>query len=91
MAEYHVGCGLAGIYAGVLKKNGEEWLHRSEVTKEAINAVIGHMYFQIPEGERGFAYGAKMKDGKYVRLSLEVSETCPEFAKDVLEGRNTDE
>ena len=22
MAEYHVGCGLAGIYAGTLKKNG---------------------------------------------------------------------
>lgn len=74
MADYHVGCGLAGIYAGVLKKNGEEWLHRSEVTNEAIDAVIGHMYFQIPEGESSIAYHAKLNSGKTVLLSLEVFE-----------------
>ena len=27
MPEYHVGCGLAGIYAGTLKKNGNENTH----------------------------------------------------------------
>ena len=91
MAEYHVGCGIAGIYAGVLKKNGEEWLHKSEVTNEAINAVVGHMYFKIPDGENGFAYGLKMRDGKYVRLKLEVADSCPEWAKEVLEKGEQDE
>lgn len=32
MPEYHVGLGLAGIYAGTLKKNGEEWINKSDVT-----------------------------------------------------------
>lgn len=82
MAEYHVGCGLSGIYAGTVKKNGYEWLNKSEVTKEAIIAVIGYMYFEMPEGEKSYAYAVKMKDGKYARLKLEVSETCPEWAKD---------
>lgn len=40
MAEYHVGCGLAGIYAGTLNKQGTEWLNKSEVTEEARQAVI---------------------------------------------------
>lgn len=35
MAEYHVGCGIAGIYAGTLNKQGTEWLNKSEVTEEA--------------------------------------------------------
>lgn len=41
MAEYHVGCGIAGIYAGTLKKNGYEWINKSDVTKEAELAVAG--------------------------------------------------
>lgn len=40
MAEYHVGCGMAGIYAGTLNKQGTEWLTKSEVTEEARQAVI---------------------------------------------------
>ena len=40
MAEYHVGCGIAGIYAGTLSKQGTEWLTKSEVTEEARKAVI---------------------------------------------------
>ena len=84
MAEYHVGCGLAGIYAGTLKKNGEEWLNKSDVTNEAIKAVIGHMYFKIPEGEKSFAYEVGMRDGNYVRLKIEVLNHCPEWAKEQL-------
>ena len=38
MAEYHVGCGLAGIYAGTLKNNNE-WKNKSDVTDEALCAV----------------------------------------------------
>lgn len=32
MAEYHVGCGAFGIYAGTLKQNGIEWRNKSDVT-----------------------------------------------------------
>lgn len=39
MAKYHVGCGAFGIYAGTLNKQGNMWLHKSDVTKEAFNAV----------------------------------------------------
>ena len=85
MAEYHVGCGLFGIYAGTLKPNGKEWRNKSDVTNEAINAVVQYMYFQIPEGEKAFAYGFRMRDGNYVRLKVESSEECPEWAKEVLE------
>lgn len=86
MAEYHVGCGAFGIYAGTLNKKGDMWLRKSDVTNEAIDAVIGHMYFQIPEGEKAYACAVKLKNGKYARLKLEVSDTCPEWAKEILEG-----
>lgn len=39
MAEYHVGCGITAIFAGTLNKQGNMWLHKSDVTKEAFNAV----------------------------------------------------
>lgn len=39
MAEYHVGCGVGAIYAGILKPNGIEWGNKSAVTDEAINAA----------------------------------------------------
>lgn len=39
MAEYHVGCGALGIYAGTLNKKNNMWLHKSDVTNEAFNAV----------------------------------------------------
>lgn len=90
MAEYHVRCGAFGIYAGTLNKTGDMWLRKSVVTNEAIDAVIGHMYWKIPEGEKAFAYAVKMRDGKYARLKLEISDTCPEWAKDVLEGEKDD-
>lgn len=38
MAKYHVGCGVFGIYAGVLNKNGDKWLRKSDVTDECISA-----------------------------------------------------
>ena len=91
MPEYHVGWGIYGIYAGTINKKGDEWLRKSVVTNEAIDAVISHMYFQIPEGEKAFAYAIKTRDGKYARLKLEVSDTCPEWAKDVLEGEKYDQ
>ena len=81
MAQYHVGCGLAGIYAGTLKKSGDEWLNKNDVTIEAVNSVVQYMYWKIPEGENEFAYAFKMRDGKYVRLKVESADECPEWAK----------
>ena len=49
MAEYHVGCGIAGIYAGLLKKNGAEWKTKTDVTHEALCAVAQHLLFNGQE------------------------------------------
>lgn len=43
MAEYHVGCGAFGIYAGTVNKKGDMWLNKSEVTEEATYAVIQYV------------------------------------------------
>ena len=43
MADYHVNCGLAGIYAGTLNKTNTEWVKKSDVTKEAISAVAQYL------------------------------------------------
>ena len=44
MAEYHVGCGAFGIYAGTLEqRNKSLWKNKSEVTDEAIEAVRDYM------------------------------------------------
>lgn len=39
--EYHVGCGIAGIYAGTLDK--DKWINKSDVTDEAISAVAQYL------------------------------------------------
>lgn len=44
MAEYHVGCGAFGIYAGTLNsKNKNLWQNKSEVTDEAVSAVAQYL------------------------------------------------
>jgi len=43
MAEYHVGCGMARIYAGTLNKQGNLWTRKSDVTDEAISAVAQYL------------------------------------------------
>lgn len=49
MAEYHVGCGLFGIYAGILKPNGKEWKDKTDVTTEAISAVAEYLLMNHKE------------------------------------------
>lgn len=54
MAEYHVGCGMFGnIYAGTMappRKDGlKMWRNKSDVTDEAVSAVLSHF---ITEMER---------------------------------------
>ena len=44
MAQYHVGCGAFGIYAGTLNsKNKSLWQNKSDVTHEAVSAVAQYL------------------------------------------------
>lgn len=52
MSEYHVGCGMFGnIYAGTMappRKDGlKMWRNKSDVTDEAITAVMGHFITEM--------------------------------------------
>ena len=57
MAKYSIGCGLFGIYAGVLKPNGKEWKDKTDVTLDAMGAVAQHLIEQ--ETEFKFKYKGK--------------------------------
>lgn len=65
MAEYHVGCGIAGIYAGTLNKKSDLWRNKSEVTEEAVCAVAE--YLLTNQKEFHFDYRGK----KYIMRILE--------------------
>lgn len=44
MAEYHVGCGAFGIYAGTVSKRTKNmWIKKSECTDEAVSAVAQYL------------------------------------------------
>lgn len=57
MAEYHVGYGFAGIYAGTLNKKGDLWRNKSDVTREALYSAA--LYLLTNEKEYHFDYGGK--------------------------------
>ena len=57
MAEYHVGCGLSGIYAGTLNKKGNMWVNKSPVTEEALDAVA--QYLIMTDQSMWFNYNNK--------------------------------
>lgn len=67
MSEYHVGCGIAGIYAGTLNKKGDMWVNKSDVTDEAINAVAQFLL----EHEEAMEFNYQ---GKRYRLAVEPQE-----------------
>ena len=77
MAEYHVGAGCFGIYAGTLK-NKEEWKDKTECTDEAIEAVRDYMIneclggFDCSESDTG-GYTWKLKDGRTVELRISIT------------------
>ena len=90
MAEYHVGCGLCGIYAGVLgDRNKGEWKEKTEVTDEAINAVRDYMVDTLLGGLDGSknrsGYQWKLKDGRTVALSITIKDKAADIAKDKTE------
>ena len=65
MAEYHVGCGITAIFAGTLNKEGDMWLHKSDVTNELFNAVAQYCL----EHNEAMTFNYKGK-----RYSLAVTE-----------------
>ena len=68
MANYHVGCGIAGIYAGTLNKKSDMWVNKSDVTDEAISAVAQFLLEHKEAME--FNY-----QGKRYRLAVEPQES----------------
>lgn len=57
MAEYHVGCGMFGnIYAGTMtppRKDGlKMWRNKSDVTDEAVSAVLSHFITEMERSEK---------------------------------------
>ncbi len=79
MAEYHVGCGMAGIYAGTLNKNKTMWQNKTEVTDEAISAVRDYMVQELLGGldcskATSSGYEWTLKDGRVVELRVTVKE-----------------
>lgn len=78
MAEYHVGAGIFGnIYAGTLtapnKMGLQMWRNRSDVTDEAINAVMEHFRTKMTLDKRN-NLNAKFSfaNGQVLKVSFEL-------------------
>ena len=80
MAEYHVGCGAFGIYAGTLEpKNKSLWRNKSDVTEEAIEAVRDHMMMELLGGfdcSKASSSGWEwtLKDGRVVEIRVTIKD-----------------
>jgi len=70
VAEYHVGAGLFGIYAGTLNPKGDTWRNKSEVTREALGAAAQY----IMENEKEFRFKRKSDEKWYVLKVEEMEE-----------------
>jgi len=82
MSKYHVGTGLCGIYAGVLK-NKNEWKDKTECTDSAIVAVRDYMVDECLGGINGNkttgGYQWDLKDGRSVQLLVKVIDNFNPF------------
>lgn len=79
MAEYHVGCGMAGIYAVTMNKDKTMWQNKTEVTDKAINAVRDYMVQELLGGldcskATSSGYQWTLKDGRVAELRVTVKE-----------------
>lgn len=74
MAEYHVGCGLAGIYAGTILKPGV-WKSKSPVTEEALRAAAEYMMGKIEKDHEAYEISwTNRTTGKKIVLTCQVIE-----------------
>lgn len=80
MAEYHVGYGFAGIYAGTLNprtKDGyQTWRNKSDVTEETISAVAQYLRqeYYLEKNAIGIARRFTFNDGTIAELKLSILE-----------------
>lgn len=80
MAEYHVGCGITGIYAGTLNpktKNGyQTWRNKSDVTEDAISAVAQYLKQELDLEKNGVEIARRytFNDGTIAELKLSIVE-----------------
>lgn len=73
MSEYHVGCGMFGIYAGTVKKNGTEWKDKTRVTDEAIEAVRDWLLSGTQfNNKTSNGYSWTTKEGNTVTLKVSI-------------------
>lgn len=78
LAEYHVGCGVFGIYAGTLNaKNKSMWQNKTECTDEALNAVRDYMVQELLGGTdclkaTSSGYEWTLKNGRTVELRVTI-------------------
>lgn len=79
MVEYHVGCGMFGtIYAGTMappQKDGlKMWRNKSDVTDEAIAAVMGHFVTEMMRDNKTEIQKAwEVRGGKTLKVTFELS------------------
>lgn len=71
MAQYHVGCGIAAIYAGIMKSNGYEWKTQSDVTAEAIASVAIYMAMNMDPGKSSITYKVMQNPQTILKITVE--------------------
>lgn len=76
MAEYHIGCGIAGIYAGTLNQKTKDgyqtWRNKSDVTEEAIAAVAQYFKQELKKNEISIGRRYMFNDDTKVELKLSI-------------------
>ena len=79
MAEYHVGCGMFGnVYAGTYappRKDGlQAWRNKSDVTSEAVEAVMGHFIMEMERDDKSEIQKVwGVRGGKTLKVTFELS------------------
>ena len=79
MAEYHVGCGAFGIYAGTLNsRNKSMWQNKTECTDEAICAVRDYIIRErigdLNNNTTSGGYKWTLEDGRTVSLIVTIKD-----------------
>ncbi len=79
MAEYHVGCGAFGIYAGTLNsRNKSLWQNKTKCTDEALCAVRDYIIQECIGGlnsnKTSGGYEWTLKDGRVVSLIATIKD-----------------
>ena len=79
MAEYHVGCGAFGIYAGTLNAQKTMWKNKSDVTDEAISAVVQYFKQELKcKDKTKFHNEYKFSDGTHLSFDIAITPESKE-------------